>query len=290
MIEQMQNYVLVEGLLSEIALEKKTYQKDMKDVECIRGNIKVRVVMSENNVLEIPVQIFTNKLKKDGQVSSIYKSFENFMATAKSIAAVGEADADAVRISGGAVKMNERYTDDGRFISYPQLSTNFISVISRSEMHYQARADLTAIIYDMFRVCDKDGTPTDVLQINCINVGYNGYTDIIPVKVTNPSYVSAIEATYTKGDVVAISSKLDFSSVTEVVYEAVEIGDPIEKRKTINKSDLVLAGIKGTEMTYDGAEVKELLDKRTARLTASKNKGKAEHTNAVATEKKNLGF
>lgn len=293
-MEQMQNFVLVEGILSEIGLEKATYKKDGKDIECIRGAIKVRV-NANNETLEIPVHVFANKFNKAGNPSPLYTNFENFMSTAKSIAAVGLDDADRVRVSGGSVKMNERYTKDGKFLSYPQISTNFITVVGKNEGSDAARADLNGVIYDMYMVTDKNGDVTDTLQISVINIGFNNYADIIPVLVKNPDYVEAIKATYEKGDMVAISTKLNFSSKTEVTYEQVEIGDPIEKKRTINVSELVLAGVKGLDTEYNAEEMAVCMQARTNRLALAKTKAEADngtktHTNEIAAQKKTLGF
>ena len=298
MIEEMKNSVIVEGILSEVDLEKKTYEKDGKMVDCIRGEIKVHVELDGKD-LEIPVRFFANKLTKTNNESPAYTNLLNFLETAKSIAAVGKDEADAVRVSGASIMMNEYFTPDNRFVTYPAVRASFINIIKRSDMAYKAVANMAMVINSMAMVTDKDGVEVDpaTLRIIGMTVGYNGYTDLVPVITDNPQYISAIQATYNEGDAIEVSAKLYFTSSQVTTYEEVEIGDPIEHTRTVSTSDLKISGVKSSELgteAYSAAEVNSALASREARIenkkTANAQKKLNERSKSINEAKDNMGF
>ena len=66
-VKEMVNNVVVEGILSEIGLERSNYVKNGIKHECIRGEVKVRVNTpieqgGEVKELEVPIRFFTRKL------------------------------------------------------------------------------------------------------------------------------------------------------------------------------------------------------------------------------------
>lgn len=303
MINEMENFVNVEGILSEINLEETSYKKNEVDYPCIKGDIKIKVVTplvqdGEDVNLEIPVRFFAKKTTNAGNENPSYTNLKDVINNYKSIAAVGEAEADCVRIGGAKIKMQEYYTPDGRLICYPSIQASFVNSVKRADFKYRADADFQAIIGKMEMRTDKDNIETDTMQITAIIVGYNEYIDVVPVITDNPKYISAIKATYSEGDIVKIGTRLNFSSRTETTYEEVEIGEPIERQKTINVSDLILKAlastdIGGDEITTD--EINRLLDTRAQRLEKEKEKAAAKGNNGNRTKnaekaKLTLGF
>lgn len=294
----MKNFVVVEGLLSEIGLEKKTYEKDGKNVDCIRGDVKIHVEL-DGQSLEIPVRFFVNKLTKSNNENPAYVNLLDILENAKSIAAVGEDEADAVRISGASIAMNEFFTPDNRFVTYPTIRASFINIIKRSDMVYKATANFAMVINSMNMRTDSEGIELDpaVLQINGVVVGYNGYTDVIPVISDNPQYISAIKATYKEGDAIEVSTKLFFTSSQEVTYEQVEIGDPIEHVRTVSTSDLKISGVKSAEIgteAYSAQEINKCLESRAARIEKKREdnakKKLSERSKSISEAKEDMGF
>lgn len=301
-IKEMSNNVVIEGILSEIGLEKSNYVKDGIKHECVRGEVKVKVNTpleqnGEVKELEVPVRFFTRKLTNAGNENPSYANLVGLIDNGKSIAAVGIDGADRVRITGARVSMQEYYTPDGRFVSFPAINGSFVNIIKDADMEPKAKAEIEVVIQNMKHVTDKDGVETGELRINGITVGYNGYTDIIPFTTSNPKYVAAIEATYNEGDVMKVVACLNFSSRTEKTYEEVAIGEPIERVKTINVSDLVIASIAPANLTdadIEPADLKACLEARTARLDAAKSKASAkkndERNKNTEKAKASLGF
>ena len=299
---EMTNSVVIEGILSEVGLERSSYVKDGITHDCVRGEIKVRVVMpvqqnEEPSELEIPIRFFTKKLTNAGNENPSYTNLCDIIDNAKSIATVGVDEADCIRVTGARVTMQEYYTPDGRLISFPAVNASFVNIIKRSDMEFKANAEVEIVVQHMKHVTDKEGLETGALQIVGATIGYGGYADVIPFVTSNPSYVQAIEATYSEGDSMKIVARLNFSSRTEKSYEQVAIGEPIERVKTIKISDLVIASVAPAELTgqcEDPAFLSQCLNKRTARLEEAKAKANAKKTTernkATEQAKKNLGF
>ena len=301
-VKEMVNNVVVEGILSEIGLERSNYVKNGIKYECIRGEIKVRVNTpieqgGEIKELEVPIRFFTRKLTNAGNENPSYTNLAELIDNGKSIAAVGVEEADAVRVTGARISMQEYYTPDGRFVSFPSVNGSFVNVIKKSDMQPKAKAEVEMIIQKMIDVTDKDGIETGALQIVGITVGYGEYTDVIPFVTSNPAYVAAIKATYSDGDIMKVVACLNFSSRTETTYEKVAIGEPIERHRTINVSDLVIASVAPTDLTdsdIEPADLQKCLAARTTRLEEAKaksaaNKNAARNKNTEKA-KASLGF
>lgn len=283
MVKEMKNYVGIKGLLSEIDLEEATYEKDGKTHECIRGSVKVRSQFSVSKedpnpiMIEIPIRTFVRKYTNAGGENPSYANLKKVKDSGLSIAAVGEEKAEAVVIGGARVTMNEYPNKEGRLVTFPMINASFINTIPRNELKYEAKAGLSGVIVGMNVKEGKEGSeePTRTLVISLMVVGYNEYVDVIPVMTSNPKYIDAILATYQNGDYIELSTRLNFSSSETVTYEEVEIGDPIEKRRTVNVSDLVLTGLKSADLGGDEIDetvIRNLLKKRDARIEELKNK------------------
>ena len=111
-LKQAENSVKIEGILSEIDLKTGSTTKNGKTIEYIGGSIKVRVnqaLNGENVELDIPVYMFSNKLKNDGGPNPAYASIERVMNEYVSIAAAGIDAADRIRITNANIRMNEYY-------------------------------------------------------------------------------------------------------------------------------------------------------------------------------------
>ena len=121
MLRQANNRVVMEGILSEVDLQPRTYKRDGRDVEAITGEIKIRTTVTISGVekeLEIPVKMFANKLTRNGTENPGYDAVSRVMNEYVSIAAAGSIDgADRVRITGGTLRMNEYYgrTDKNKY-------------------------------------------------------------------------------------------------------------------------------------------------------------------------------
>lgn len=301
MLQSKENNVKIEGILSEIDLENRSYNKDGKTVECISGSIKVRVTQVLNGrevELEIPVYLFSNKITKAGATNPSYTSIERVMKEFKSVAAVGLEEADRVRITGATIRMNEYYGNTGNLNSYPRIHASFINKVT-DMTKYCPEATFSAIfaIGDMNYETDREGVEIpDRFKVRGILPQYGGTVDVVDFFALTPNVINGISG-WEKGDTVKVLGKLNFTSKVEEKLIEVDFGEPQVRKQTVSVSELVITGGSATplegDFAFDWDEIEVALKDRQARLAALKEKGKAEPAKKAAPAKRdfsNLGF
>lgn len=280
MLRQAINNVKVEGVLSEIDIKPSTFKKNGKDMEAISGTIIVKVnqkINNEEKELAIPIHMFAAKLTNKMQPNPAYASIERVANEYTSIAAAGdEAKADRVRITSGSIRMNEYYAQDGRLISFPRVVASFVQKIRKEDCNPEASFVAEFVVADKADEMDRNGEPTGRLQIKSVLPQYGGKVDVIPMFAESDNVINAISSYWNIGDTVKATGKLDFSSKTETIVEEQDFGEPIEKIRTINKSDLIITGGSQTplegDFAFQKADIDEALAERKARLEGQKDK------------------
>ena len=303
MLESKENFVKIEGILSEIDLEAGSYTKDGKTIEKIGGSIKVRVNQMLNGVeteLDIPVYLFANKLTTKNQPNPAYASIERVKDEFKSIAAVGIDAADRVRITGANIRMNEYYGQNGNLNSYPRINGSFITKITDMSK-YSPEATFSAIfaIGSMGYETDRDGVEIpNRYKIRGIVPQYGGVVDVIDFYATSPNVIDAVSSYWDQGDTVKINGKLNFTSKTEEKLVEVDFGEPRVERRTVTVSELIITGgsqspLEG-DFAFDIDEIQTALEARQARLADLKEKAKSKDTKtapkAARKSMSDLGF
>ena len=303
MLKQAENSVKIEGILSEIDLKTGTSNKKGKTTEYIGGSIKVRVTQvlnGENVDLDIPVFMFSNKLKNDGNPNPAYVSIERVMNEYVSIAAGGIDAADRVRITNANIRMNEYYGQGGQLNSYPRINASFVTkVTDLTKFNPEATFSAVFMIAAMGHETDKDGVQKENrFKIRGILPQYGGKVDVVDFYATTPSVISAVSSYWSEKDTVKVNGKLNFTSVVEEKMGEVDFGEPRMERRTVSVSELIITG--GTQTPLDGDfafdedEINEALKARQAYLAELKEKAKdKEPKKAAAPAKKgfsDLGF
>ena len=303
MLKQAENSVKIEGILSEIDLKTGSTVKNGKTIEYIGGSIKVRVtqVLNGKNVdLDIPVFMFSNKLKNDGNPNPAYASIERVMNEYVSIAAGGIDAADRVRITNANIRMNEYYGQGGQLNSYPRINASFVTkVTDLSKFNPEATFSTVFMIAAMGYETDKDGVQKENrFKIRGILPQYGGKVDVVDFYATTPSVISAVSSYWSEKDTVKVNGKLNFTSVVEEKMVEVDFGEPRMERRTVSVSELIITG--GTQTPLDGDfafdedEINDALKARQAYLAELKEKAKdKEPKKAAAPAKKgfsDLGF
>lgn len=297
------NVVKIEGILSEVDLEYKDFTKNDSTTKAIGGVIKVRVDTSVNGsetTLEIPVHMFAAQLTNAGAPNPAYESIARIKEEYVSIAASDIDHADRVRITKGAIQMNEYYGQDGRLISFPRVTASFVSKIKREECKPKAEFNVTFMVGKAGFELDKDGVETNKYKITGMVPQYGGKVDVIPFFAYNEGVIDAVSNYWNEGDTVKATGKLNFTSETKEVETKVDFGEPTIETRTYSISELVITGGSSTpldgEFAIDYEDVKVALEARKARLAESKEKASAKGTSgkapAPAASKKfaDLGF
>ena len=302
MLKQAENSVKIEGVLSEIDLKTGSTVKNGKTMEYISGSIKVRVnqILNGKEVdLDIPVYMFANKLKNDGNPNPAYASIERVMNEYVSIAAAGYDAADRVRITNGNIRMNEYYGQGDKLISFPRINASFVTKLTDLSK-YTPEASFSAVfmIAAMGYETDKEGVQIDnKFKIRGILPQYGGKVDVIDFYATTPSVIEAVSSYWTEKDTVKINGKLNFTSAIEERMVEVDFGEPRMERRTITVSELIITG--GTQTPLDGDfafdedEINEALKERQAYLAELKTKAKQKENAPKTAPKKgfsDLGF
>lgn len=282
MLKQAENFVRVEGILSEIDLKYGSFVKKStgKPMNSIGGTIKVQVnqnINGEDSTLEVPIHMFASELKNDGDKNPAYQSIERIMNEFTSIAAAGGvANADCVRISQGRISMNEYYGRDGRLISFPRISASFVNKVKPDELRPEATFNTTFVVAKKMGEIDSEGIETGRFKITGIIPMYGGEVDVVEFVATNPKVISAVDSYWNENDTVSAVGRLNFSTSTKTVVKEVDFGEPQEQTFTTSVSELIITGGSASpaegEFAYKMDEIKEGLSRRKDRLDASKEK------------------
>ena len=284
MLRQAENRVKIEGILSEIDLETKTFSKaDGTSQEGITGTFTVKVrqeINKEMKELMIPVHAFSYKLTKSGQPNPAYVSLLKVKEEYKSIASTGSEDeADRVRITGATIRMNEYYSQDERLISFPRVNASFVTKIRPEECKPEATFSVEFVVASGADEIGRDGEPTGRYVVKGILPQYGGKVDVIPFYAESQNVIDAVSQYWENGATVKANGRLNFSSRTETTVQEVDFGEPIEQIRTISVSDLIITGGSQTpideEFAFDHDEIQSALAERKARLEAQKDRDKS---------------
>lgn len=305
MLTAKENNVKIEGILSEINLEPKSFVKDGKTNNAIGGSITVRVetkLRKEDaalTTLEVPVHIFVTELKKDGTPNPAYENVSKVMNDFVSIAASDEQRADRVRITRAQIKMNEYYGQNGNLVSFPRINASFITKIKKEDCKPEASFSVVFAVGSKGYELDSEGVETDKYIVTGILPQYGGTVDVVKFAIATKNVADAIDGYWTEGDTVKAIGKLNFTSSTKTVLVEVDFGEPMEETRTISVSELLITGGSQTpfegEFAFDADEIAAALKARKVRLAEMKenkkeNTAKKAPAQSSANKFKDLGF
>lgn len=281
MLRQAENRVRIEGILAEIDIKPGTFNKNGQTMESIGGSITVKVVQKisgEEKELAIPVHMFASKLTNKGTPNPAYESIKKIMDEYTSIAASenGEDGADRIRITNASIRMNEYYSQDGRLISFPRVNASFVQKINKSDCKPEATYVTEFVVAQKKEEIDRNGEETGRYRIDAIIPQYGGKVDVVPMYAQSPGVIDAVKTYWDIGNTVKANGRLDFSATTETTIEEVDFGEPVEKTRTINRSDLIITGgsqepLEG-DFAFDESEIQNALAERKLRLEKQKDR------------------
>ena len=273
-----ENQVKIEGILSEVGLETATFNRKGQATECIRGTIKIRVEQDINGTMttmEVPVSAFASRYTNAGAENPAYNSLKDVMENYKSIAACGNIDdADRVRITNGSLQENVFYAKNGDLVNTSRISASFINKIAKNECKPEATFTATIVVGNKSDELDRDGTPTNRLNVNGVIIQYGERADLIKFIVAKPDAKNHIEQYWNDGDTVRVQGKVNFSSKTEYIEEEVGFGEPIKTAKTTSVHELLIesgsAGCLEGDAAYDIKYIQSALAARKVRIEETK--------------------
>lgn len=282
---QTENSVRIQGILSEINIKPGSFEKNGQKVETLGGNIRVKtsqVMNGEKVDLDIPVHMFSTKYKNDGGINPAYEAIERVMKEYKSIAAVGEEEADRIGVfvgsdkrKGDAIKMNEYYGANGQLIAFPRITANFISKLSKDNYTPEATFSMVFFIKSIAPEVDSEGIETGRIKVEGCPVTYGDKVELIPMYSVNEAVGSTIESRWSVGDTVRATGYLKFASETINRVEEQDFGEQTVRSFTRSISELLISGgsnpMEG-DFALSKADIKKGFEERLQRLEVLKTR------------------
>lgn len=300
MLRQAENIVRIEGILSEINLEKSLFNgADGREHDVIKGSITVKVdkeIQGKMQSLFIPVHVYADKQTKTGKINPAYESAERVLDSFVSIAATGdEAKADKIRIDRASISMNEYWSNGGQLISFPRIRASFFKKVNAAEFSPDATFNAEFVVLSKVEEVDSQGELTGRLIVKGVLPQYGGKVDVVSFIAESPAAVDYISSNWGKDETVSVHGRLLFTHKTEKKLVEVDFGEPIEESKTVKVSELIITGSKSIlndALSYDINEINEALDMRMADLEKKKEKdmSKTRQAKAPTVNSLNLGF
>ena len=257
-------------------------------------------INGEDTELEIPVHLFASQYTNAGAANPAYESIERIMKEYVSIAASDIDHADRVRITRGALQMNEYYGQNGNLVSFPRVTASFVSKIKKDECKPEASIVVVFMVGSKGYELDKDGVETNKYKVVGMVPQYGGKVDVVPFVAINKGVIDAVSSYWNEGDTVKAAGKLNFTSKTETHTTEVDFGEPIEETRTVSVSELVLTSGSSTplegEFALNADDVTAALAARKAKLAELKEKSTVKGTSGKApaasagNKFKDLGF
>lgn len=296
MLNQAENKVFIEGILSEINVREGAFNKNGNSVPYLSGDIIVKVNETIDNKMvenDIPVSFFVTKYTNSGSENPAYKSVNDMRSNFISIAASDINTADRIRITTGTLSENAYYGRNDQLVSFPRVQASFFQKISKADCNPQTRFQNTICVANIKEEIGRDGEPTGALIVTGVLPQYGGKADLIDYKVVNQNAIDHIQSNWSKGDTVKVVGKLSFTKTTFYTEEEVGFGDPIRTPHTLNTSDCIItsgsAGGLDGDLAFDTAEIARALNDRKARLE-EQHKKKAQKDIEKAKPSFDLGF
>lgn len=258
----------VEGIVSEVALEKGKSKND-PNVDNISGTITVRTDKDSSNFIRFMVNV--NAKTKNGDDNKTYPGIETVMNEYKSIAAVGEDEADRVRVRGD---INLFRGQDGRDqVGY---KSNFFTRVTHDyEPH--AEFEVETYISSITPEMDRDGDETGRMVVKGWSVTYQG---VEPITMIAPKELAdAVESTFDVGQTALFYGDIINSRVEKVTEIPVAIGKPKQRVETTYKNELIITGASepyeegvSKEAPYSAESIKLAIQERENRIAEAANK------------------
>lgn len=289
-LRQSNAKVFIEGLVSEKDLTVKTEDGKTK----ITGSLTVKT----SDVNFVKFNINANEKTNAGTDNKCYAGLVTVMNDYKTIAEVGETEADKVRVSGDL----NLYTSAQSGANIVGFKSNFFHrVKANEEFEQKAEFSVETFISSIIPEVNTDGDETGRILVKGWVPTYNGIEPI--TLVAEDDIASAVESTFEPGQTVEFMGDIVNNRIETVTEIPMAIGKPKKKVKVDYKNELVITGAstpyeegETPEKPYEADVIKAAIQERTNKLEEAKAKaqsGQKTTTNARpsgAAKGRTLGF
>lgn len=267
------NQVVLQGVLINkkvtTGLTKKSKQ------EFISVELTIRTNENEEHI----INMYSNKLTKENEISKIYESLTTISNEYKTAEMVGIESADKVYIKNGEISVN-RYIDKNNDLKeHRKLTSKFCERVTNN-FNPKAEFVIVGVVESVIPKMNKE-EEVEFLKLNLIvPKGYNNLIDKIQVIIREKTFFDYIEENFTK-DVVVRVGGLVVNRVEKTIEEQISSGFgqmPKLIEKTTRNSELlatggdILFGVEDTEF-FTKEEIKlgiELFNQSIEELKSTK--------------------
>jgi len=263
------------GIVSEIDLKEVTEEGKKR----IEGSVTVKT--DDTNFIRYNVKV--NEKTKNNEDNKTYAGITTVMNEYKSIAQVGEEEADRISVSGD---LNVYTGRNGATVGY---KSNFFNRLRNpEEMETKAEFEVEMFISSIVPEVDKDGEETGRTTVNGWTVTFAG---VEPIKLlAEGDIAAAIDSTFEPGQTVEFYGDIVNSRIEKVTEIPVAIGKPKKKVEVSYKNELIITGASeayeegvSAEKPYEADVIKAAIQERQNKLEEAK--AKAQNTSKPTTQK-----
>lgn len=272
--------VTVVGLLAEKDLKVES----ANGVDIISGSVTIKV--SDTDSIQFRVKQASKRSDgKKGYTSEdnkVYPGLVTVMNEYKSIADVGEADADRIAVISGQIKPYFSVQNDREHLSY---QTNFFSrdrgVKDDNKAEFEVEIFIKAIVPEVYTSGEKQGDETGRAIVKGLLPTYSGIETIDLVAPAEDGIADAILSDYTPGQTVRFFGDVINRKVEKTTTVPVKIGKPKVTTSVTYTNELVITGASeaydgetGDTAPYDVNAIKQAMTERDSRIAELKEKNK----------------
>lgn len=289
-LKEANTNIVAEGILAEKNLKIEQNGK----AQILSGTLTIKVSDTDT----IAFRVRQASLKSDGkggykdEENKVFNSVKTVMDEYKSIAEVGEEEADRIRVANGQLAPYFNATSNREVMGY---RASFFNRIADRKVDPKAMFDVelfvSAIVPETYTSGDNQGDETGRAIIKGWMPTYNG---IEPVELIAPAEDGIAKAileddAYQPGVTVAFSGNVVNRRIEKTVETPVRIGKPKVTTTVTYTNELIITGASAPyseddnrNQPYDKNAIKEAITEREARNTEAIAKAKKNSNNGSA--------
>ena len=246
-VQQTENKAFVIGVLKE---KKIDFKVSSNGRQMASGKLVV-ICDTPLGKGEVEVKVMQFADKKDGTPNSLYKGLQTVAQEYKSVAEVGEANADTIKIEGSLEDETYYSTNKGDFVEKMQIKATFVNRVEANTPH-ACKVGFEGSITKITPVNNE-------LEVQMVGIGYQGVA--VPVTAMIPEHLAgAFQGGYMVGCTASLNIAILNVVTTKEVQQEVGFGESLgEVITTVTNKKIIFGGGKAKYQGTAGAITDEIV-------------------------------